>query len=143
QEKEAREVMEKYITPYANEVYTDHLGSLIAKKTGEEDGPKIMVAGHLDVDGFMVTRIDEKGFLFFQTIERWWNQVMLSQRVTIMTKSGNLTGVIGSKTSHILSAEACKKPVDINEMFIDIGATSKEEAEDFGVRPVDDDVPYF
>src|SRR5699024_1123161 len=64
QEKEAREVMEKYITPYANEVYTDHLGSLIAKKTGEEDGPKIMVAGHLDEVGFMVTRIDEKGFLF-------------------------------------------------------------------------------
>lgn len=143
QEKEAREVMEKYITPYANEVYTDHLGSLIAKKTGEEDGPKIMVAGHLDEVGFMVTRIDEKGFLFFQTIGGWWNQVMLAQRVTIMTKSGNLTGVIGSKPPHILSAEARKKPVDIKEMFIDIGATSKEEAEDFGVRPGDAVVPYF
>lgn len=143
QEKEAREVMEKYITPYANEVYTDHLGSLIAKKTGEEDGPKIMVAGHLDEVGFMVTRIDENGFLFFQTIGGWWNQVMLAQRVTIMTKSGNLTGVIGSKPPHILSAEARKKPVDIKEMFIDIGATSKEEAEDFGVRPGDAVVPYF
>ena len=143
QEKEAREVMEKYISPYANEVYTDHLGSLIAKKTGEADGPKIMVAGHLDEVGFMVTRIDENGFLFFQTIGGWWNQVMLAQRVTIMTKSGNLTGVIGSKPPHILSAEARKKPVDIKEMFIDIGATSKEEAEKFGVRPGDAVVPYF
>src|SRR5699024_3770606 len=143
QEKEAIEVIEKYISPYANEVYTDHLGSLIAKKTGEADGPKIMVAGHLDEVGFMVTRIDENGFLFFQTIGGWWNQVMLAQRVTIMTKSGNLTDVIGSKTPHILSPEARKKPVDIKEMFIDIGATSKEEAEDYGVRPGDAVVPYF
>ncbi len=142
-EKEAREVMEKYITPYADEVYTDHLGSLIGKKTGTEDGPKIMVAGHLDEVGFMVTRIDKDGFLFFQTIGGWWNQVMLAQRVTIMTASGNLTGVIGSKPPHILSPEARKKPVDIKEMFIDIGASSKEEAEEFGVRPGDSVVPYF
>lgn len=142
-EKEARDVMEKYIKPYADEVYTDHLGSLIAKKSGDENGPKIMVAGHLDEVGFMVTRIDKDGFLYFQTIGGWWNQVMLAQRVTIMTKEGNLTGVIGSKPPHILSAEQRKKPVDIKDMFIDIGASSKEEAEKFGVRPGDSVVPYF
>src|SRR5690625_5185041 len=142
-EKEARDVMEKYITPYADEVYTDHLGSLIGKKTGTEDGPKIMVAGHLDELGFMVTRIDKAGCHFFQTIGGWGNQVMLAQRVTIMTASGNLTGVIGSKPPHILSPEARKKPVDIKEMFIDIGASSKEEAEEFGVKPGDSIVPYF
>ena len=142
-EKEARDVMEKYIKPYADEVYTDHLGSLIAKKVGEENGPKIMVAGHLDEVGFMVTRIDKDGFLYFQTIGGWWNQVMLAQRVTIMTKEGNLTGVIGSKPPHILTPEQRKKPVEIKDMFIDIGASSKEEAEKFGVRPGDSVVPYF
>src|SRR5690625_2919589 len=142
-EKEARDVMEKYIKPYADEVFTDHLGSLIAKKDGNINGPKIMVAGHLDEVGFMVTRIDKDGFLYFQTIGGWWNQVMLAQRVTIMTRVGNLTGVIGSKPPHILSAESRKKPVDINDMFIDIGASSKEEAEQFGVRPGDSVVPYF
>lgn len=142
-EKEARDVMEKYMTPFADEVYTDHLGSLIGKKTGAENGPKIMVAGHLDEVGFMVTRIDKDGFIYFQTIGGWWNQVMLAQRVTIMTSTGNLTGVIGSKPPHILSPEARKKPVDIKEMFIDIGASSKEEAEEFGVRPGDSVVPYF
>lgn len=142
-EKEARDVMERYIKPYADEVYTDHLGSLIAKKSGDENGPKIMVAGHLDEVGFMVTRIDKDGFLYFQTIGGWWNQVMLAQRVTIMTKEGNLTGVIGSKPPHILSAEQRKKPVDIKDMFIDIGTSSKEEAEKFGVRPGDSVVPYF
>ncbi|MDY0408629.1 M42 family metallopeptidase [Virgibacillus soli] len=142
-EKEARKVMERYITPLADEVYTDNLGSLIAKKTGAQNGPKIMVAGHLDEIGFMVTRIDKKGFVYFQTIGGWWSQVMLAQRVTIMTSKGNVTGVIGSKPPHILSAEARKKPVDIKEMFIDIGATSKDEAEEFGVKPGDSVVPYF
>ena len=142
-EKEARDVMERYIKPYADEVFTDNLGSLIAKKTGQENGPKIMVAGHLDEVGFMVTRNDKNGFLYFQTIGGWWNQVMLAQRVTIMTKKGNVTGVIGSKPPHILTAEQRKKPVEIKDMFIDIGASSKEEAEEFGVRPGDSVVPYF
>ncbi|MFD2627939.1 M42 family metallopeptidase [Oceanobacillus kapialis] len=142
-EKEARQVMEKYITPYADEVYTDNLGSLIAKKVGNENGPSIMVAGHLDEIGFMVTRIDDKGFVYFQTIGGWWNQVMLAQRVTIMGSNGDVTGVIGSKPPHILSAEARKKPVDVKDMFIDIGAASKEEALEFGVKPGDSIVPYF
>lgn len=142
-EKEAREVMEKYITPVADEVETDHLGSLVAKKIGDAEGPKIMVAGHLDEVGFMVTRIDENGFIYFQTIGGWWSQVMLAQRVTITTKEGDITGVIGSKPPHILSPEARKKPVDIKDMFIDVGASSKEEAEQFGVQPGDSIVPYF
>lgn len=142
-EKEPREVMKKYISSHADEVTQDHLGSLIAKKTGEENGPKVMVAGHLDEVGFMVTRIDKNGFIFFQPVGGWWNQVMLAQRVTIMTREGDITGVIGSKPPHILSAEARKKPVDIKDMFIDIGASSKDEAEEFGVRPGDSIVPYF
>lgn len=142
-EREVRDVMEGYIKPYADEVYTDNLGSLIAKKTGNADGPKIMIAGHLDEVGFMVTRIDDKGFIYFQTVGGWWSQVMLAQRVTIMAKDGDVTGVIGSKPPHILSAEARKKPVDIKDMFIDIGASSKKEAEEFGVKPGDSIVPYF
>lgn len=68
---------------------------------------------------------------------------MLAQRVTIVTKKGDITGVIGSKPPHILSAEARKKPVEIKDMFIDIGASSKEEAQEWGVRPGDMAVPYF
>src|SRR5699024_4443247 len=115
QEKEARDVMEKCLSSYADEVYTDHLCSLIRKNTGTENGTKVMVAGHLDEVGFMITRIDKDGFLYFQTIGGWWSQVMLAQRVTIMTKKGDVTGVIGSKPPHILSAEARKKPVEIKD----------------------------
>lgn len=63
-EKEVREMFESYIRPYADELTTDNLGSSIAKKTGDENGPNIMIAGHLDEIGLMVTRIDENGFLF-------------------------------------------------------------------------------
>ncbi|MCR2821928.1 M42 family metallopeptidase [Lederbergia panacisoli] len=142
-EHEPREVMKKYIAPYADKIETDGLGSLIAKKTGDANGPKIMIAGHLDEVGFMITQIDKKGFLRFQTVGGWWSQVMLAQRVTIVTAKGDITGVIGSKPPHILSPEARKKPVDIKEMFIDIGASSREEAMDWGVRPGDMAVPYF
>ncbi|WP_028400922.1 M42 family metallopeptidase [Ectobacillus panaciterrae] len=142
-EREPREVMKTYIAPYADEVTTDNLGSLVAKKVGDGSGPKIMVAGHLDEVGFMITQIDDKGFLRFQTVGGWWSQVMLAQRVTIVTKNGDITGVIGSKPPHILPAEARKKPVDIKDMFIDIGASSKEEAMEWGIRPGDQVVPYF
>lgn len=102
-----------------------------------------MVAGHLDEVGFMITQIDDKGFLRFQTVGGWWSQVMLAQRVTIVTRKGDVTGVIGSKPPHILPPEARKKPVEIKDMFIDIGASSQEEAMEWGVRPGDQVVPYF
>lgn len=140
-EKQPREVMKKYIEPFADEIETDNLGSLIAVKKGKADGPKIMVAGHLDEIGFMVTQITDKGFLKFQTVGGWWEQVMLAQRVTILTKDGEVPGVIGSKPPHILPAEERKKTVDKKDMFIDIGASSKEEAMEFGVKPGDSVVP--
>lgn len=143
-EREVREVMKKYITPYADEITTDGLGGLIAKKEGQANGPKIMLSGHLDEVGFMVKQIDDEGFIRFQTVGGWWSQVMLAQRVTVVTSRGeSITGVIGSKPPHVLSPEARKKPFDIKDMFIDIGATSKEEAESWGVRPGDMIVPYF
>jgi len=143
-ERAPREVMKKYIAPYADSVETDNLGSVIAKKVGDENGPKIMVAGHLDEVGFMVTQINDKGFIKFQTVGGWWSQVMLAQRVTITTRKGDeIIGVIGSKPPHILPADVRNKVVDIKDMFIDVGAASKEEVVEWGVRPGDMVTPYF
>jgi len=143
-ERAPREVMKKYIAPYADTVETDNLGSVIAKKVGDESGPKIVVAGHLDEVGFMVTQIDDKGFIKFQTVGGWWSQVMLAQRVTITTRKGDeVIGVIGSKPPHILPADVRNKVVDIKDMFIDIGAASKDEVLECGVRPGDMVTPYF
>lgn len=139
-EEPVRHVMRRYLEPYG-EVLTDNLGSIAARKVGQENGPKILLAGHLDEIGFMITRITDDGYLKFQTIGGWWDQVMLAQRVEIVTRSGVLPGVIGSKPPHILTPDERNKVYEKKLMFIDIGASSKEEAESWGVRPGDAVVP--
>jgi putative aminopeptidase FrvX len=139
-----RDVMARYLAPLG-ELVTDGLGSIVAYRSGKgvdkESGPRVLIAGHMDEVGFMVTRIDDEGFLKFQTLGGWWEQVMLAQRVTIRTRKGDLTGVFGSKPPHILTQEERKKPVDKSDMFIDIGVMSKQEAIDAGVRPGDPIIP--
>ncbi len=143
-EREARLVMKKYLEPHADEIIYDNLGSIIGVLNGEDDGPKVLVAGHLDEIGFMVTKITDKGFIKFQTLGGWWNQVMLAQQVTITTSKGDTYhGVIGSMPPHILSAEDRKKPVDIKEMYFDLGVSNKEEVEKLGIKPGDMVTPYI
>ena len=144
QEHEVRKFMNDYMKKTADEVYQDNLGSVVAKKVGLEDGPKIVVAGHMDEVGFMVHYIDDKGFIKFSPLGGWWNQVMLAQQVTITTRENKqYHGVIGSTPPHALTPEERKNPVDIKKMYIDIGISSKEEAEKLGIRPGDMITPYI
>src|SRR5699024_11105001 len=91
--------------------------------------------------GFMVTQITENGMLRFQPLGGWWNQVLLSQRVQIVTKKGIVIGVIGSIPPHNLSLKQRKKPMEIKNMLIGIGADDKEDAQNIGVSPGDSIVP--
>lgn len=140
-ERPVREIMRKYISSYTNEIVQDNLGGIFGVKRGNPDGPTVMVAGHLDEVGFMVTQITDKGFIKFQPLGGWWNQVLLAQRVSILTDNGEIEGVIGSIPPHLLSDEVRSKPIDIKKMFIDIGADSKEDAEKMGIRPGQPIVP--
>lgn len=140
-EKEARNVMKKYIEPHVDDISYDGLGSIIGTKTGDTNGPKILLAGHLDEVGFMVTQITDDGFIKFQPLGGWWSQVMLAQRVHIQTKNGLVEGIVGSVPPHLMSLEARRKVVEIKDMFIDVGASSKAEAGEFGIRPGDAIVP--
>ena len=121
----------------------DGLGSVIFRSEGEKDGPKIMLAGHMDEIGFMVRHITEEGFIKFQTLGGWWDQVLLGQRVTIKTHSGDLPGVIGSRPPHILPPDEAKKLVMIKDMFIDVGARDREDAcDNLGIRIGDPILPF-
>jgi len=140
QEGEVRSIVEGRLAGLA-ELSRDRLGSVIARKEGSAQAPKVMFAGHLDEIGFMVTMITDTGFLKFQPLGGWWDQVMLAQRVIVKTRKGDLMGVVGSKPPHILQPEERKKVVEKRDMFIDIGVASKEEAEAAGVRPGDAIVP--
>lgn len=123
-------VMQKEINKHTNDVETDNLGSIVGK-VGNGDS-KILLAGHMDEVGFIVSHISEKGFLRIRPLGGWWGHVLLSQRVKILSKKGDLTGIVGSKAPHVLSPEERKKVIEIDKMFIDIGASSREEAESFG-----------
>lgn len=139
-EDEVRSVVEAELQGYAT-LERDRLGSVIATKKGSQEAPRVMIAGHLDEVGFMVTRITDEGFLKFQTLGGWWEQVMLAQRVRVHASKGAYTGVIGSKPPHVLPAEERKKPVKMQDMFIDIGAKDADEAREMGVRPGDPVTP--
>ncbi len=140
-EEEVREVLRRYLEPLA-QIRQDKLGSLLALKESSQgrNGPKVMLAAHMDEIGFMVTSITEEGFVKFVPLGGWWEQVLLAQKVIIKSKDGDIPGVIGSKPPHILTEEERKEIVKIKNMFIDIGASGEEEARRW-VRPGDPVVP--
>ena len=143
-EGQVRKLFKEEAQPYAEEFLEDGLGGIFARHTGDKEGPRILMAAHMDEVGFMVNRITEKGFLHFITIGGWWSQVVLAHQVTVTTRDGKeYLGVTGSKPPHVLTPEVRKKPIDIKDVFIDVGASSKEEVEEMGIRPGDMVTPYI
>ncbi|MCR2821808.1 M42 family metallopeptidase [Lederbergia panacisoli] len=140
-EHAVRSFMREQLEKYADEVVQDRLGGIFGVKRGDENGPTVMVAGHMDEVGFMVTNITENGMIRFQTIGGWWSQVLLAQRVQIITDNGPVDGVIGSIPPHLLSDEQRKKPMDVKNIMIDIGADDREDAKKIGIKPGQQIVP--
>ena len=140
-EHAVRGYMRGELGKYSDELIQDNLGGIFGVRKGPEDGPRIMVAGHLDEVGFMVSQITDNGMIRFQPLGGWWNQVLLAQRVEIITDSGPVIGVIGSIPPHLLSDEVRNRPMDIKNMLIDIGADDKEDAKKIGIRPGQQIVP--
>ncbi|MEW4370699.1 M42 family metallopeptidase [Paenibacillus kandeliae] len=134
-ERELRLWVKEQMSAYTDEFVQDRLGSLFGVLRGKETGPKIMVAGHFDEVGFMVTGVTDQGLVRFQPLGGWFSQVVLAQRLDIITDHGVIQGVVGSTPTHLLSPEQRNKPVDIKSMYIDIGADDRAEAEAMGIRP--------
>ncbi|MHC1585133.1 MAG: M42 family metallopeptidase [Candidatus Syntropharchaeia archaeon] len=126
------EILEEEIKPFVDEIRRDRVGNLIGHKRGKK--PCVMIAAHIDEIGLMTKYVDENGFLRFMPIGGWFDQTLLNQRVIVHGKE-KLVGVIGSKPPHLMKEEERKKPVKIEDMFIDIGAKSREDAEKMGVVP--------
>jgi putative aminopeptidase FrvX len=110
------------------EVEGDTLGSSTARVRGTADGPTVMVVGHVDEIGLIVTHVDDKGFAWFVGVGGWDPQVLIGQRVSVMTRDGAIPGVVGRKPIHLLREEERKKVPELRDMHIDIGAADEEEA---------------
>ena len=128
-EDEVRNIMIDELKDHVDEVEVDQLGNMIATRNGTSDSKKIMLAAHMDEIGLMIRYIDKNGFIKFSKIGGINDQMLLNQEVTIHTSNGIVTGVIGSKPPHRMKEAERKKIIDYENMFIDIGASDKEEAE--------------
>jgi len=92
-------------------------------------GPSIMLAGHIDEIGVIITHIDDQGYLSFDGIGGWDAQVFVGQRVTLLGRGGQVTGVVGKKAIHLMDKDEREKVSKIDDLWIDIGATTRAEAE--------------
>ncbi len=116
-------------------VHTDGIGNLYGTLPGPADSPRVLVMAHMDEVGFLVRYIDPDGYIFLNNVGGYIDQSVLTQRMTILTPKGPVTGYTGFKSGHIVSAEERSQLVHLKDMFIDIGVKSRAEAEALGIRP--------
>ncbi|MCC7550128.1 MAG: M42 family metallopeptidase [Methanobacterium sp.] len=129
-EDEIRNLMMEELKGHVDDLEVDEMGNLIATKEGKPDGKKIMLAAHMDEIGLMVRYIDKKGFIKFSKLGGINDQMLLNQEVYIHSNGEKILGVIGSKPPHRMKSAEKKKPVNYEDMFIDIGASNREDAEE-------------
>lgn len=123
-EERVREIVLREVKGLVDEVSVDNMGNVIAIKKGKER-KKVMVAAHMDEIGFMVTHIDDDGFVRFHTLGGFDPKTLTAQRVIIHGRK-DLIGVMGSKPIHVMTAEERTKPAKITDFFIDLGLPKEE-----------------
>jgi endoglucanase len=144
-EEEIQVLMKELLKPHMDEIKEDKLGNVIGVKQGKGNMPKVMLTAHMDEIGLMVKNITKEGFIHFTKIGGIDDRILVAQKVLVHTKKGPITGVIGSKPPHILKEEEKKKVIEADKLFIDVGATSREDAQKIGLQigdPVSFDIKF-
>ena len=141
-EQTAAAVVKKRLGGFTK-VDEDRMGNVFFTLEGTAKRPRIVLPAHLDEIGLMVKFVDDKGFIRFWPLGGWIGQVLLAQRVNVINRRGEtIPGVVGSKPPHLATEEERKNAVKLEDLFIDVGATSKSEVEKkLGIVPGDPIVP--
>ncbi len=126
-ETEAAAVWREEAARFAERTWVDLHGNAFAS-LNESGTPRVMLAGHMDEIGLMVSHVTDGGYLYVRPIGGWDGQILPGQRVWVRTKSGRVLGVIGRKPIHLLDEEDRKRVVKVEDLWIDIGAKSKADA---------------
>jgi endoglucanase len=127
-EKPVQDLVRAWAKPFADDVRTDRHGNVMAV-INPEGQPRVMLAGHCDQIGLMVQHIDECGYLYVQPIGGWDVQILLGQQLTVWTAGGPVAGVISRKAPHLLTTEERNKAPQITDLWVDIGAKNRADAE--------------
>ena len=123
------EVWREYARTFTESVESDTVGSSVARvASGDKGAPLVGLVGHIDEIGLVVKHITSEGVLRFGTIGGWDPQVLVGQRVTVLTSKGPVTGVIGRKPIHLLEEDERKQVAKLEQMYIDIGASDRDDA---------------
>ncbi len=113
---------------FATDVAADHLGSSRARVAGTAGGPTLAIVGHIDEIGLHITHIDDEGFLHFGQVGGWDPTVLIGQRLRVLTREGQIPGVVGRKPIHLMGGEDRKKTPETKHLHVDIGAGDGDEA---------------
>ena len=127
-ESPIQEVVRQYVADFADDVRTDVHGNVIVARNPDADF-RIMLAGHCDQIGLIVQHVDDNGFVYVQQIGGWDIQMLIGQRMKVWTQQGPLFGVIARKPIHLLTDEERKTVPKMKDLWLDVGAANKEEAE--------------
>lgn len=127
-EKDVRDIIIEEIKDYVDEIQVDKIGNVIAYKKGKNSSPKLMITAHMDEVGFIITGIDDSGLLKFTTVGGIDERILVSKPVIVGKKQ--IPGVIGAKPIHLQKKEERLKSLKLEQLYIDIGANSRKEAED-------------
>jgi putative aminopeptidase FrvX len=141
-EEDVRQIVVAEFTALGAAIEYDGLGSVLATLPGgPTTGPRIMVTAHMDEVGLMVQHVMPDGFLRVKTLGGILDQALPDQRWTILGRNGPVTAVSGLRTTHVLPASQRAVVWPLEDTFLDVGATSREEVERMGVRPGDGIAP--
>jgi tetrahedral aminopeptidase len=131
-EQPIQRIVREWAAGFADDVRTDTHGNVFAARFPEgrpADAPRILLAGHCDQIALMVQHIDGEGFLYVQPIGGWDMQILLGQHLTVWTKDGPVAGVVARRAIHLLQQEERTKVPQFHDVWVDIGAKDKAEAE--------------
>jgi endoglucanase len=131
-ERPVQDVVRAWAREYADEVRTDRHGNVIAARRAASGpgAPRIMLAGHCDQIALMVQHVDESGFLYVQPVGGWDMQILLGQALTVWGRGGPVNGVIARKAPHLLSGEERNKVPQFADVWVDVGARDRKDAEE-------------
>jgi endoglucanase len=132
-EVRAARVWREQAETFAGTVETDVTGNSFAV-VNPSGSPRVMLAGHIDEIGLQITHIDDDGFVYIAAIGGWDPQVLVGQRVTILSRDGDVVGVIGKKAIHLMDPEDRTKASETKKLWVDVGASSKDEVGQLGMR---------
>ncbi|MGQ4891950.1 MAG: M42 family metallopeptidase [Candidatus Njordarchaeia archaeon] len=133
-EKEIKEIIRKEVQGFVDEIFEDKMGNLYLIKKGSEKSPKVLISAHMDEVSLIITHIHKNGFIRFAPLGGFDPRVLYAQKLIIKGEKGYIEGYIGAIPPHLMKKDASQGNIDVSDLFIDIGANSKEEVEEMGIR---------